>query len=318
MSTIKRGPRPQKFDVLDQQVIRDSRLSYRARGVLARLLSNEDGFSMDAKDLAREGKEGRKSILSALKELRAIGYVVTNRLQDKKGQWKTETIVFDTPQLVESEPNPPKSQNRTSVRRTPVRRMPESSTLTEQGVVKLKNNNSTHCCDEAITHITSPKAKLSPKDQQSALNLLSKIKPSAQIELVHEFTRQRASIKNPVGWFVKMIPVAQQGSLTSPDQKRACDHASHHAGKVDTLAASIAQGRQIWERLNVAERAQVADALEKQLAYGAPHSLPLKALRDHGIEHPDVARELYEFLTESPRHANHAATPSQIGFRPLS
>jgi hypothetical protein len=99
---IIRAPRPKKdyFDVRNETV-RDVRLSYRARGILIRLLSNADGFRMTAEDLARQGKEGRGAVLTALRELRKTGYMRTIKTQDKRGKWTTATYVYDTPQSTE-------------------------------------------------------------------------------------------------------------------------------------------------------------------------------------------------------------------------
>lgn len=112
---IVRGPRA-RFDQIPQITVRDSRLSFRARGILVRLLSNEENFSMTAIDLAREGKEGRSAILAALKELREHGYIRTIRSQDPAGKWRTQSTVFEQP----TEDGKPKFENRTSVFRMPV------------------------------------------------------------------------------------------------------------------------------------------------------------------------------------------------------
>ncbi|MHB1527826.1 MAG: hypothetical protein ACYCXT_00080 [Acidiferrobacteraceae bacterium] len=99
MTGIVRAPRAEKnYTEIRNSVARDSRLSYRARGVLLRLLSNADGYRMTGSDLAREGKEGRGSILSALKELREMGYLRLKKYQNARGYWTTDTYVFDTPQ----------------------------------------------------------------------------------------------------------------------------------------------------------------------------------------------------------------------------
>ncbi len=171
MSAIRRGPRPHRFDILDQRVIRDQRLSYRARGVLVRLLSNVDDYSMSAVDLAREGKEGRAAILSALKELRITGYIVTKHCQDERGRWRTESVVYDAPQpIVAEEKISPKSRNRTSVPRTSVPRMPETSTVTKQGEPLKKYNNRVGSSVEAQTLIVSSQASLTHKEQKSGLS----------------------------------------------------------------------------------------------------------------------------------------------------
>ncbi len=99
MTGIIRAPRPERhYTPIRNAVARDDRLSYRGRGVLVRLLSNADGFQMTAADLAREGREGRGAILTALRELRAAGYLRTTKVQDEHGRWSTQTFVYDTPQ----------------------------------------------------------------------------------------------------------------------------------------------------------------------------------------------------------------------------
>ncbi|WAW90106.1 helix-turn-helix domain-containing protein [Xanthomonas citri pv. malvacearum] len=94
---IVRAPRKGQFEIIPHTVLRDSRLSYRARGVLVRLLSNADGYRMSAIDLAREGPEGRDAIYNALSELERAGYLLRRRQQDAKGRWRTQGFVTDTP-----------------------------------------------------------------------------------------------------------------------------------------------------------------------------------------------------------------------------
>ena len=82
-----------------QNTVRDKNLSFRARGVLLRLLSNVNGYSMSSKDLVSEGVEGRDAIRSAIAELKTAGYIVSEKSQNAKGRWETKNIIFDTPQL---------------------------------------------------------------------------------------------------------------------------------------------------------------------------------------------------------------------------
>ncbi len=93
---IIRAPRTTQFEIIPVALLRDTRLSYRARGIATRLLSNVDGYRMTAQDLANEGIEGREAIRSALKELEDIGYLRRFRRQNSRGQWITETIIRDT------------------------------------------------------------------------------------------------------------------------------------------------------------------------------------------------------------------------------
>ncbi|MFA7399631.1 MAG: hypothetical protein WCZ98_04025 [Sideroxydans sp.] len=82
-----------------QATVRDKNLSFRARGVLFRLLSNIDGYRMAVKDLENEGTEGRESISTAMKELRAHRYLITIKTKNDKGQYDgCEHFIFHEPQ----------------------------------------------------------------------------------------------------------------------------------------------------------------------------------------------------------------------------
>lgn len=95
---IVRAERPKaNFTILDNSVIRDHRLSFRARGVLAFVLSMPDNWSTSSVHLARLTTEGRDAIRAAIRELQAAGYVQRIRQQTTKGHWQTVTIIHDTP-----------------------------------------------------------------------------------------------------------------------------------------------------------------------------------------------------------------------------
>jgi hypothetical protein len=96
---IVRGPRlAQDFTIVSNAVIRDSRLSYRARGVLIDILSRPDNWRTDFKSIARGGSEGESAIRTVLAELRAAGYLVQRRTQGERGRWVTTSTVYDQPQ----------------------------------------------------------------------------------------------------------------------------------------------------------------------------------------------------------------------------
>lgn len=106
--SIIRSPRLESnFSVISNSVIRDNRLSYRARGVLLEILSRPDNWRVSGDSLARSGKEGRDAILTALKELRDCGYIRTVVERMPNGTFETKNFVFDTPQDVVPNPGNP-------------------------------------------------------------------------------------------------------------------------------------------------------------------------------------------------------------------
>ncbi|CAM5313843.1 hypothetical protein [Streptomyces abikoensis] len=86
------------FTVISNATLEDSRLSFRARGILAFLLAKPDGWIARTEAIAQKGKEGRDAVRNAVKELKEVGYyrVVTERLDN--GQIARYTEVFDAAQ----------------------------------------------------------------------------------------------------------------------------------------------------------------------------------------------------------------------------
>ncbi|MEU8548857.1 helix-turn-helix domain-containing protein [Streptomyces roseoverticillatus] len=96
---IHLSARRRAFTVLGNEVLRDRRLSFTARGILAFLLSLPDGAREDVRTLADKNPGlGRRGVAKAVEELIALGYYVRRTVRDEEsGQVRTETYVFDTP-----------------------------------------------------------------------------------------------------------------------------------------------------------------------------------------------------------------------------
>jgi hypothetical protein len=96
--TIIRAPRPERnFSIINNEIIRNQQLTYRARGILAFLLSQPDHWRTNTDRLAYPGTEGRDAIRSAMNELQEAGYVVLLKRQRANGQWLSEWLVYDEP-----------------------------------------------------------------------------------------------------------------------------------------------------------------------------------------------------------------------------
>lgn len=111
MNKIRRRRPRIAFSQIPNAVLRDYRLSWRARGLLAELLSYPADYVISVDELVRRARrvsgatEGRDAMRAAVRELKAVGYIVSTKRQDAQGRWVTEIEVTDDPAY--DMPNPP-------------------------------------------------------------------------------------------------------------------------------------------------------------------------------------------------------------------
>ena len=98
---ITREERKHPFVVIDKRPLEDKRLSWKAKGVLAYLLSKPDGWRVDPRHLASVSNCGPESIREALKELARCGYARLEHPRDRNGtltgsSWTVSELPFCT------------------------------------------------------------------------------------------------------------------------------------------------------------------------------------------------------------------------------
>lgn len=95
---IVRGPRKERnFTILSNSLLRDGRLSFKARGLLTFILSQPENYEVRSEDLATD-KDGRRAVLSGLGELREVGYLKTERRKDDLGRFRTVSVIYEEAQ----------------------------------------------------------------------------------------------------------------------------------------------------------------------------------------------------------------------------
>jgi len=106
------------FVMLDKGFLEDERLSYKAKGILAYLLSKPDNWKVIIKDLINHSNDGKKAIYSGLRELKEHGYYKKIPVRDESGRrisyW--ESVIFECPEEdFEPPKKPPKSADKDSL-----------------------------------------------------------------------------------------------------------------------------------------------------------------------------------------------------------
>lgn len=94
---IVRRQRRDRFTIVDNGAIEDDRLSFKALGLLAYLLSRPDGWRASYRQLATVRRDGEASVRSALKELELAGYMTRTRMRCEGGKFTWVSVVQETP-----------------------------------------------------------------------------------------------------------------------------------------------------------------------------------------------------------------------------
>lgn len=83
------------FTQIPNAWIRDSRLSFKARGLLAEILSHRSGWSISLNSLA-QGKDGKDAVRSAVNELMEFGYLSRSERREKDELGRMTDYVYTT------------------------------------------------------------------------------------------------------------------------------------------------------------------------------------------------------------------------------
>ncbi|MGH9095733.1 MAG: hypothetical protein ACRDXE_11275 [Acidimicrobiales bacterium] len=94
---ILRKEHRERFTCIDNQTIEDARLSFKALGLLAYLLSRPDGWEVRAPHLASTHGDGEYAVRAALTELGEAGYLERRQEHTPGGHFIYVTVVHEVP-----------------------------------------------------------------------------------------------------------------------------------------------------------------------------------------------------------------------------
>ena len=118
------------YTTINNTILNDSRLSWKARGLAAYLLTKPDNWNISREHLETQAPDGSASVRSALKELRDLGYITSEPGRTADGRFRWDTVLHEVPQIVVAENVPvenPPAQNKKGVvlaENAPVENMP--------------------------------------------------------------------------------------------------------------------------------------------------------------------------------------------------
>lgn len=96
---IRVRKRPNNFVMLDKTFLEDDRLSFKAKGILAYLLSKPDNWKVIVRNLVKYSKDGKSAVYAGLKELKECGYYVKTPIRSEDGRRisRWESTVYEMP-----------------------------------------------------------------------------------------------------------------------------------------------------------------------------------------------------------------------------
>lgn len=92
---------PNNFVMMDKTFLEDTRLSFKAKGILAYLLSKPDNWKVIVGNLVNYAADGKASVYAGLKELKECGYYQKVPVRDEKGRRiiRWESTIYENPEL---------------------------------------------------------------------------------------------------------------------------------------------------------------------------------------------------------------------------
>lgn len=180
------------FTTLNNVVLRDERLSWKARGIFSYLWSMPDDWEFYETEVAKHATDGRASLRSGLGELTKFGYLERTRSRNKNGKFGAPVWVlhdepsddrkpmFDYPTLEKPTLEKPTLENRTLLNKyltnqTSTNEIPEERESIKQPL-DTNNKLSLLSWPDSLGAMTDQISKLllSASDQGMSIDLLQK------------------------------------------------------------------------------------------------------------------------------------------------
>lgn len=95
---IRTSKRENPYVMIDKYGLNDERLSWKAKGLLAYLLSKPDDWQVYESDLIKRATDGRDSVRTGLRELEKFGYLSRRQIRGENGSFgHMEYIIYERP-----------------------------------------------------------------------------------------------------------------------------------------------------------------------------------------------------------------------------
>ena len=175
---IRRSKRDSNFTIISNTGMKDDRLSFKAKGLLAYMLTLPDDWVFYESEIAKHSTDGKQAVRTGLKELQSAGYLVKEQARNQNGKFsKVDWVVSDEPENVDITTVPPSttlpSTDKPSTVKPPTDNQPLLST---NGTKDLSKQNTNKPSSAKLTEDFEKLWQLYPKKQGSKKKALASYK----------------------------------------------------------------------------------------------------------------------------------------------
>lgn len=143
--SIVRAKRKTNFTIIGNTGLKDERLSLKAKGLLAYMLSLPDDWKFYETELIEHCTDGRDSVRKGLKELEALGYLVRFQTREDRGKFgQKDWQVSDEPNLITISPQTENPSTDNPLSENPLSDNPTLLSTNELRTNKQSTNNISH------------------------------------------------------------------------------------------------------------------------------------------------------------------------------
>lgn len=223
------------FTVISNDVLNNTALSWKAKGIFAYLWSQSDSWNFYEVEVLKHSTDGKASLKAGLKELESAGYLKRYRVRDGKGflresKWiLSEEPMSDYPTL-----DNPTLENRTL----------ENRTLTNTNYNNTNNNN-TNLNEDAVVDTSLVNIESQPKEQTTDCGGFAKVVDFYKTnfgmlnsymaeELRQTYDEWSSQSEEPGGIIIKAMQIALSKNVRN--WKFVCGVLRQWEGKARTLA----------------------------------------------------------------------------------
>jgi hypothetical protein len=173
---VKIQRRTTPFALVNKAALEDTRLSWKAKGILAYLLSRPESWEVISGDVINRSTDGRESVLAGMNELKQFGYAKLDNDRDEKGHvMGKHWVVFEEPET------------------PPINGFPEDRVSRRSD--KPKIGKSTTSNKEESSNKEEDSKKNTSKDREEVLALTEKLRAAGHGDLWDGYLQGRLSKK---------------------------------------------------------------------------------------------------------------------------